>query len=128
MSRLICLTLSILTLNVGHAIAENRASPCLYSSHNIANLALINDTAVFSEKQLVLKQPIGPAVTYQIKLEAGDMANTIMLRIAQRTEVRSVMLTTHEKTLTVTGDIQTQKIVLEIVAEVENPRGLENYR
>lgn len=100
----------------------------MYWTHNIANLALINDTAVFSEKQLVLKQPEGPAVTYQPKLEAGDMANMIMLRIAQRTEVRSVMLTTHEKTLTVTGDLQTQKIVLEIVADIENSSGLENYR
>ena len=121
MNRLICLSLTIFTLNVGHAMSANPASPCLGSPYNIANLALINDTAVVSEKRLVLAQPKGPVVTYQTKLDAGDMANMIMLRIAHREEVRNVMMTTHEKKLTVTGDIKTQKIVLEIIAEIENP-------
>lgn len=63
MSRLICLTLSMVVLTVGRAIAESPAPSCLYAPQGIANLVLIDDMAVFSEKQLVLKQTKGPAVT-----------------------------------------------------------------
>lgn len=122
MTRLICLVLTVSTLNAGHAVADNPASPCFDPLHSLSSLALINDTAVAPGKQLVLAQPQGPVVTYQTKTDADGMANRIMLRIAQRKEVRSVMLTSHEKTLTVTGDLQTQKIVLEVIAEIENPR------
>ena len=122
MKRLLCLLLTTFALIAEDATAENPASPCPDASQRDASLALIDDTAVLHRRQLAIEQPKGPAVTYLTKLDAGDMANNIMQHLARDKEVRSVMLSSHEKLLTVTGDMRTQKIVLEIIAEIENPQ------
>lgn len=124
MKRLLCLLLTTFALIAEDATAENPASPCPDTPQRHASLALIDNTAVLHRRQLAIEQPKGPAVTYLTKLDAGDMANNIMQHLARDREVLSVMLSSHGKSLTVTGDIRTQKLVLEKIAEIENPRPL----